>query len=74
MTEHIVGTDEHEGHWYTGEEVVRCRDCAKWHYFDDEDGVRYGECDEWKRADSHCMPATREDGFCAWAKQKEGSE
>lgn len=27
MTERIVGTDEHEGHWYTGEEIVRCRDC-----------------------------------------------
>ena len=54
--------------------VVRCSDCAKWHYFDDEDGVRYGECDEWKRADSHCMPATREDGYCAWAKRKEGGD
>lgn len=31
MTERIVGTDEHEGHWYTGEEIVRCRDCACWY-------------------------------------------
>lgn len=58
----------------TSKEIVRCRDCAKWHYFDDEDGVRYGECDEWKRADSHCMPATRENGFCAWGKRKEGGD
>ncbi len=49
------------------EEIVRCRDCAKWHHIDTEDGVRYGECDEWKRADSYCVPATNEDGFCAWA-------
>ena len=27
MTEYIYGTDGHEGHWLTGEEVVRCRDC-----------------------------------------------
>lgn len=31
MTEHIVGTDEHEGHWYTGEEIVRCGDCRHYH-------------------------------------------
>ena len=48
------------------EEIVRCRDCTKWHHIDTEDGVRYGECDEWKRADSSCVPATNEDGFCAW--------
>lgn len=29
MSERIVATDGHEGHWYTGEEIVRCRDC-KW--------------------------------------------
>lgn len=49
------------------ERIVRCRDCAKWHHIDTEDGIRYGECDEWKRADSYCVPATNEDGFCAWA-------
>lgn len=27
MTEYIYATDEHEGHWLTGEEIVRCRDC-----------------------------------------------
>ena len=25
--EYIYGTDGHEGHWLTGERVVRCRDC-----------------------------------------------
>lgn len=30
MSEYIYGTDEHKGHWLTGEEVVRCRDCV--HY------------------------------------------
>ena len=27
MAEYICGTDGHEGHWLTGEEIVRCRDC-----------------------------------------------
>ena len=70
MSEYIYGTDEHNGHWLTGEKIVRCRDCAKWHAFDYEDGKRYGECDEWKRTDSCCTPATAEDGFCAWGERK----
>ena len=53
------------------QEIVRCRDCAKWHHIDTEDGIRYGECDEWKRADSYCVSATNEDGFCAWSARKE---
>lgn len=56
------------------EKLVRCRDCSKWHHIDTEDGMRYGECGEWKRADSYCVPATNEDGFCAWAKRKEVRE
>lgn len=28
--EYVYGTDGHEGHWFTGEEIVRCRDCK--HY------------------------------------------
>lgn len=55
-------------------EIVRCRDCMKWHHIDTLDGVRYGECDEWKRADSYCVPATRENGFCAWATCKCGED
>ena len=54
--------------------VVRCSDCSKWHHIDTEDGIRYGECDEWKRADSYCVPATNEDGFCAWSARKEVRE
>ena len=74
MSEYVYATDEHKGHWLTGEEIVRCRDCMKWHHIDTLDGVRYGECDEWKRADSYCVPATRENGFCAWATCKCGED
>ena len=27
MSEYVYGTDGHEGHWLTGEEILRCRDC-----------------------------------------------
>jgi hypothetical protein len=27
MSEYVYGTDGHEGHWLTGEEIVRCKDC-----------------------------------------------
>ena len=41
MSEYIYGTDEHEGHWLTGEEIVRCRDC-KWftpeYFYEEERG------------------------------------
>ena len=30
MSEYVYGTDEHEGHWLTGERIVRCMDCK--HY------------------------------------------
>lgn len=73
MTEYICGTDGHEGHWLTGEEIVRCRDCqhatmtvhdeakycAKW-VLPDEDG--YG-------ADPQVyLPG---DFFCAWGERRE---
>ena len=71
MSEFIISTDgvlhEH-GALNVRERIVRCCDCSKWHHIDTEDG----ECDEWRRADSYCVPATNEDGFCAWAKRDEG--
>lgn len=54
------------------EEVVRCKDCAKWSYFDDDDGLRYGECAEFTaKVDIGCGHATRETGFCAWGVKRE---
>jgi hypothetical protein len=31
MSEYVYGTDEYRGHWLTGEEIVRCRDCKHGH-------------------------------------------
>ena len=58
MSEYIVGTDNHEQHWLTGEQIVRCRDCRFWateHHF--TGGCTGKEFDP--------------DGFCAWGERKE---
>ena len=52
-----------------GEEIVRCRDCAKWSFFDTEDGKRIGDCAEWTHLDGFTH-ATRENGFCAWGVKR----
>lgn len=69
MSERIVATDDHEGHWYTGEKIVRCRDCAKWSFFDVVDDVRFGNCTEFTHLDGFGH-ATDENGFCAWGKRR----
>lgn len=67
MSEYIYGTDGHEGHWLTGEEIVRCRDCR--HYRDhmwvvvtDVDDV----CLFWHGEPTKVEP----NGFCAWGERK----
>lgn len=62
MTEYIYATDGW-GRW-TGEEVVRCGDCAYYDkYPNDEISVCY-------RFDNE-QPIVEPDGFCAWAKRRE---
>jgi len=60
MAEYIQGTDGHEGHWLTGEEIVRCRDCKFY---------------EWRehlmRSYCHGEYPTEPDGFCKWGKRRE---
>lgn len=74
MTEYIYGTDGHQGHWLTGEEIVRCRDCAKAEHAEVHrfDGVRRYEwlCKRFPTFNHE----TRPDGFCAWACRKEPSD
>lgn len=79
MTEHIVGTDEHEGHWYTGEEIVRCGDCK--HFCEDRRDTSIGwvavfVCDSEQWSTSSIMPShkVQPDGYCAWGERKEESE
>ena len=62
MAEYVYGTDGHEGHWLTGEEIVRCRDCK--HY--EPNTYSHFTCE---LLTFHVEP----DGFCAWGERR-GSE
>lgn len=63
MSEYIYATDEHEGHWLTGEEIVRCRDCR----FAIAKGYGCG------RGNEEYLDV-EPNGFCAWAERKEGGD
>lgn len=70
MTEYIYGTDEHGGHWLTGEEIVRCRDCNN--YF--ETPMRGFRCMHWITLDCYENPVPSKvepDGYCAWGCRKD---
>ena len=70
MSEYIYGTDEHEGHWLTGEEIVRCRDCSN--YF--ETPKRGCRCMYWITLDCYENPVPSKvepDGFCSWGERRE---
>lgn len=72
MSERIVATDGHEGHWYTGEEIVRCRDCK--HSF--KDGALCNLFASWipvAGGDEYAeLPADVEpNGFCAWGERRD---
>lgn len=71
MAEYITATDGHEGHWLTGEEIVRCRDCE---YFEQDytDGVMFGETVCWSWDNGHDYPHfTNPNGFCYRGRRKE---
>ena len=63
MSEYIYGTDGHEGHWLTGEEIVRCRDCKN--FASDELG---DFCTLMDFEDVKPMG----DGFCSWGERRDG--
>lgn len=64
MSECIVGTDGHEEHWLTGEEIVRCRDCRE---------MRFNSIYSCYICGAFCssIPYGDLDGFCAWGERKE---
>lgn len=73
MSERIVATDGHEGHWYTGEEIVRCRDCKHMHTVRSWLGMDVDEC--WLHADPESgalgKEPTEPNGFCAWGERRD---
>jgi len=62
MSEYIYGTDEHEGHWLTGERIVRCRDCKRFSGYELE--PHFGYCERYD------LQEVRGNGFCAWGERR----
>lgn len=66
MSEYIYGADEHEGHWLTGEKIVRCRDCKR---YQPREGqmfscrFEYKGFIQWRSAEP--------DGYCAWGERRD---
>lgn len=65
MSEYIYATDGHEGHWLTGEEIVRCRDCKDYRESDET-------CHSWQWHNWDAAIEVEPDGFCAWGVREEG--
>lgn len=66
MTEYIVATDGQQGHWFTGEEIVRCRDCKHYEpYKTYKHGIMNRCIDE--NGNSH---RREPDDFCSWAERR----
>lgn len=65
MTEYIYSTDGHEGHWLTGEEIVRCRDCEHRVAFEQPLNLERVYCDL-----RYSLYAVEDEGFCAWGERK----
>ena len=63
MSEYVYVTDGHEGHWLTGEEIVRCRDCV--HRASDPLG-EYCTLFDFEDVNSQKML----NGFCAWGERR----
>ena len=68
MSEYVYATDEHKGHWLTGEEIVRCRDCK--HYNDQEPDGEIGTCNLGLE-DTGLVSIVEPDGYCAWAIRRD---
>jgi len=70
IAEYVYGTDGNQGHWLTGEEIVRCRDCR---YYDDEPDLTSDTPKCWRDPEHRGTAIwTRPDGFCAWGERKDG--
>ena len=63
MSEYIYGTDGHEGHWLTGEEIIRCRDCE--HYREE-----YEECMRGLPSGNVVIFDCESHDFCSFGKRK----
>lgn len=73
MSEYVYATDEHKGHWLTGEEIVRCRDCK---HCREHDMRAYGDgrdqllCHHFSMSSGAGWPV-EPDGFCSWGERRD---
>ncbi len=76
MSEYIYGTDEHEGHWLTGERIVRCRDCKHAHHYHPFNPYtrKPSEIEDWYcgwHSNAEGASEIEPDGFCAWGERRD---
>ena len=64
--EYVYGTDGHEGHWLTGERIVRCRDCKRFSIDNSDHDYRSGWwCHRWN------TDMADPNGFCKWGVRRD---
>lgn len=70
MAEYVYGTDGHEGHWLTGERIVRCGECK---YYDEIIHACDHPCVTPLRGDcpENWIFSCFDNDFCCWGKRKE---
>lgn len=70
--EYVYGTDGNEGHWLTGEQIVRCRDCERAiHFHPWRTPSQRAKVETWLCGNMGDGAEIEPDGFCAWGKRKE---
>lgn len=71
MTEYIYAIDGQQGYSFTGEEIIRCRDCVKWDY---DSTYPKKACFEFSNPEDGYIIVTGPDGFCAWGSRRNDTE
>jgi hypothetical protein len=71
VSEYICGTDGNGGHWETGEQIVRCRDCEHMAIVDFSGLHGNHDHDPMFCQLRDVSAVTYPDCFCSWGKRKE---
>lgn len=77
MSEYIYGTDGHEGHWLTGEEIVRCRDCEYARHYHPFCMGKRSPIEEWYcqwHSNAEGASEIEPDGFCSWGERRANND